>query len=94
MKIVLTAGVLALAAFTQPAAANPWSDFGGRFELQGQGRQGGGQRPRERELQAPERPDRGGGGRREGRLTEEERRDLRRDIDRANREIYKGRRER
>lgn len=91
MKILLSVILVTLAAAAHPAAAGAWSDFV-RFEAQGQGRPGGLQRPRERETQAPERPDRG--PRREGRLTEEERRDLRRDIDRANREIYKGRRER
>ena len=56
-------------------------------------------------LQAPEQPGRGGGSakraerrqreraepeqRKPGRLTQEERRELRRDIDRANREIYR-----
>lgn len=38
---------------------------------------------------APQQPDR---GQRDGRLTEQERRDLHRDLDRANRELYKGRR--
>jgi hypothetical protein len=81
-----------LTAAVQPAAAGPWRDFGGgRFDVQAQRqRPGDFQRPPQRDFrrgeQPPERDKRG-----DGRLTDEERRNLRRDIDRANREIYKGR---
>jgi hypothetical protein len=86
--------MLALAAvLSQPVAAAPWRDHGGmRFDVQAQQRQrpGGGyqrQQP-QRDYRQPERqPER----RPDGRLTDEERRNLHRDLDRANREIYKGR---
>jgi hypothetical protein len=80
------------AVLAQPAAARSWHDFGGgHFNVQAQQRQhpGGMQRPPpQRDFRQPDRqPDR----RRDGRLTDEERRNLHRDLDRANREIYKGR---
>jgi hypothetical protein len=81
--------VLALAA--QSVAAAPWHTFGGpRFDVQAQPqRPGGYQRPPpQRDMRNPERaPER----RPDGRLTDDERRNLHRDLDRANREIYKGR---
>ena len=98
MKIFITAMLVLLAVAAEPAAARQWRDFGGtRYDAQGQG-QGQGQRQRpgdfqrqpypQREFRQPERqPERP----RDGRLTDDERRDLRRDLDRANREIYKGR---
>ena len=92
-----------LAVAAQPAAAGPWRDFGGgRFDVQAQRQRPGdfqrapqrdfrrGERPPDRDLRRGERPperDKRG----DGRLTDDERRDLRRDIDRAYREIYKGR---
>jgi hypothetical protein len=96
VKALFTAIVVLSSIAAQPVVAAPWDGFGGlRFDVQdGRHRRGGGgggfQRPPpQRELQRPERmPE----PRRE-RMTDEERRDLRRDIDRANREIYKGRRE-
>ena len=102
MKI-FTGTVLALAVLAaQPAAAGPRHGYGGgRMDVQMQQRPGGYQRqpqpqpqrqfqrPPQRDFQRPEQaPDR----RPDGRLTEEERRDLHRDLDRASREIYKGRR--
>ncbi|MBI4189983.1 MAG: hypothetical protein HY525_05535 [Betaproteobacteria bacterium] len=83
--------LVVLAAATQPAAAGPWRDFGGgRFDVQAQRqRPGGAQRQPQRDFRR-ERPERDKRG--DDRLTEEERRELRRDIERANREIYKGRR--
>jgi hypothetical protein len=85
MAIVVTA------AFAQPAAAGPWRDFGGgRLDVQAQRQQRGeSQRQPQRDLRRGERPperDKRG----DSRLTEEERRRLHRDLDRANREIYKG----
>jgi hypothetical protein len=97
MKELLGATVLAVLLLLQPAAiAAPWDHRPG---LQGQERRG---------FQAPERRlppryppgkrgERPGPGRHDGyagRLTEEERRALRRDVDRANREIYRRRFER
>ena len=97
--------ILALSAVaTQPAAAaGHWRDFGGgRFDAQAQRQRPGdfqrlpqqdfrrGERPPQQDFRRGERPperDKRG----DGRLTDEERRALRRDIDRANREIYKGR---
>ena len=97
MKILITAIVGMLVVTAQPAAAQ-WRQHGGRhFEVQGQ-RQGPErgefqrQQP-QRENRQPEyrQPERQMDRRPDGRLTEDERRNLRRDLDRANREIYKGR---
>ena len=72
------------------AEARGW---GSRFDpmLQGQGREmkkGPGQFQRGgRDARRDERPPRD--ERRQGRMTEEERRELHRDLDRANREIYR-----
>ena len=94
---VLIGSILALSAvLSQPAAAAQWRNFGGpHFDVQSQQRQrsGGFQRQqpsrdyRQLERQPERQPDR----RPDGRLTDQERRDLHRDLDRANREIYKGR---
>jgi len=81
--------LLALAAL--PAQAGSWRDFGGmHFDVQAQRqRPDGFQRPPpQRGFNGPERPPE---RRPDGRLTDEERRNLHRDLDRANREIYKGR---
>lgn len=105
MKILMSTivGLSVLAAW--PAAAQRHGYGGGRLEAQMQQRQGDyrrqPQRQPPRDFQRfnppPDRrdiqrfnppPDR----RRDGRLTDEERRDLHRDLDRANREIYNGRR--
>lgn len=83
-----------LAAATQPAAAaGLWRDVAGaRFDVQAERQRPGGiQRAPQRDFRRGERP-RERDPQREGRLTEEERRELRRDIERANREIYKGQR--
>jgi hypothetical protein len=93
MKALLGALTVAVVLLAQPAAGAPW-DF--RPGLQSRERQAPGPREAQRERRAvPERserrqdrPDR------QGRLTEEERRDLRRDVDRANRELYRNRPER
>ena len=90
MKVLLTVILAALAAVAQPGAAASWGDFAGqRFDLQADRKPPDGvQRPPPPDFRrVPERlPDR---DKRDGRLTEEERRELRRDIDRAGREIYK-----
>lgn len=94
MKI-LTGAILALAAaFARPAPAELWHVPGGgplnvqaqRLRPDGLQRQSEPQRNFRRNERAPERGQRDGGW-----LTEDERRELRRDIDRADREIYKGR---
>ena len=93
MKILIGMILALFAAAAQPAAAAPRRDFGGgRFDVQAQQRQRPGefQRQPQREFRRGERPPERD-NRREGRLTDDERRALRRDIDRANREIYKGR---
>jgi len=92
MRIVLSAILAVLAAAAQPSAAAPWGDLrGGRLDVQAQRQQGDGAQRTPQDDRRGERPAERG-PRPDGRLTEEERRDLRRDIDRANREIYKGRR--
>ena len=93
MKTYMVVVPMLTAALSLPAAAAPWRDHGGmRFDTQAQAqrqRPGGNQRQQpQREFRQPERqPER----RPDGRLTDEERRNLHRDLDRANREIYKGR---
>ena len=86
-------GVTALAALmaATPAAANPWRNGGG-FHVQMQRPSPDRyQRQPQRDFRNPQQqpPDR---GQRDGRMTDQERRDLHRDLDRANRELYKGRR--
>lgn len=91
-SVLLSAMLVVVAAAAQPAIGAPWRDAGGvRFDFQAQ-RQGsdGIQRQPQRDIRRGEQPP-ARDPRRDGRLTEEERRELRRDIDRANREIYKGR---
>lgn len=93
MKVHLGALAFAVLLLSQPVAvAAPWDH---RFGVQGQERrmpprQPPGQREMQRERWAA--PDHD--GRFARRLTEEERRELRRDVDRANREIYRRRFER
>jgi len=78
-----------LTAAAMPASANGWRN--GFVPAQMQRHQPDRfQRPPQRDFRsAPQAPDRGG---RDGRMTDQERRDLHRDLDRANRELYKGRR--
>lgn len=94
MKILIGAILTVMAAFAQPAAAGPWHGLtGGMFAVQAQRQPPGGfqrQPQPQRDFRRPEPPPERQ-QRPDGRLTDEERRDLRRDIDRANREIYKGR---
>ena len=99
MKKILIGATLALLALAvQPATAAQWHGYGGaRFDAQAQRQRPGGfqrQQP-QREFRNPQRefrnPERQPERRPDGRLTDEERRDLHRDLDRANREIYKGR---
>jgi len=99
MKKSLVGTTLALLALVvQPAVAAQWHGYGGaRFDVQAQRQRPGGyqrQQP-QREFRNPERefrqPERQPERRPDGRLTDEERQNLHRDLDRANREIYKGR---
>lgn len=89
MKIGVMLALLTVAA--QPAVAGPWRDFGGgRFNVQAQSqRPGEFQNPPQQNLRFGKQPPEPG-KRGDGKLTDEERRNLRRDIDQANREIYKG----
>ena len=83
--LILTGVLLA-----QAAIAGPWD---GLVQVQAQMQQphpNQFQRPPQRDFRRPEAPpDRQP---RDARMSEEERRNLHRDLDRANREIYKGRR--
>ena len=91
MKIAIVATMMMFAGIAQPALAGLWSDFGGgmiQAQMQ-QPRQDRFQRPPQRDLRSPEQPP-ARDPRGDGRLTDDERRDLHRDLDRANREIYKG----
>lgn len=90
MKRLLALVGLAIALLAQPAYPAPW-DY--RPGLQQQDRRNA-QRPpapygpdRRDQRAVPRRDDR-------NRLTDEERRDLRRDLDRANRELYRQKRQR
>lgn len=91
MNIVLAATVVMLAGIALPALAGPGRDFGGGLiqTQRQQPRQDRFQRPPQRDFRRPEQPP-NRGQRGDGRLTDEERRGLHRDLDRANREIYKG----
>ena len=101
MKSLLGALAIGIIVAAQPVAARPWSG-GPAPVLQAQdqrmyprGQERRGQRDMRREQRmppqrmAPERDERA-----RGRLTDEERQDLRRDIDKANREIYRRRQQR
>ena len=82
--------MVAAASVTHCAVAAPW-DLRPRVQSQGQPPQDANQKRGARDVQGerrtvPNPPDRPA-----GRLTEEERRELRRDVDRANAEIYRRR---
>ncbi len=91
MKFLLVA-LLVVAAIAPAAAAWPQHEAGGGLiAVQMQRQRPGGVQPRQppRDFRGPQRPPEQG-QRTGGKLTDEERRDLHRDLDRANREIYKG----
>ncbi len=100
MKALLGVLVLGVAIWSQSAVAEP-RGFGFSFQAQGQ-REAQGQRgqPREgmqreqRDMRREGRAEPGRGERRQDRMTEDERRELRRDIDQANRDIYRQNRNR
>ena len=103
MKSLLGALAIGIIMAAQPALARPWSGgFAPVFQAQGQRNQGDLRREkrdvrRERivpERMAPQRMAPQRDERARGRLTDEERQDLRRDIDKANREIYRRRQQR
>ena len=89
MSKLLTLLLATLAALVQPAHAGPWRDISGlRIDLEVP-RQWPGRAQRQpagdsRRAERPPEPAR----RSDGRLSEEERRELRRDVARASREIY------
>lgn len=95
MKALLGVLVLGVAVWAQSAVAQS-RGFG--FSLQAQGQRSQQLReamPRDqRELRREGRVGPGRGERRNDRLTEDERRELRRDIDQANRDIYRQHRNR
>lgn len=91
MKHALFAILLGAGVAAGPAVAGSWDTAGGFLLAQAQkGRQGGGNERGER----GDRGDRGDRGRearpdeRRERMTEDERRSLHRDLDKANRELY------
>jgi hypothetical protein len=84
--------MIATAALIAPLGAHARDGWGFEPRMQAQGQQHAkkdpGQHQRSgRDARRDERPERD--ERRQGRLTEEERRELHRDLDRANREIYR-----
>lgn len=92
MKILWAVLLMSSGLSIQPAVADPFD--GALFSVQDRGFGGhkGGQDKRQfREARSPQfvPPDKGHG---RGQLTEEERRQLHRDLDKANREIYGSRR--
>lgn len=92
MKTLLGTVVVGVVLLSQPAAAAPW-DFRPGMQAQERPvppRRAPGKREVQRERQlAPERNERPS-----HQLTEDERRELHRDLDRANRELYRRRFER
>ena len=89
MKALLGALAIGIMVAAQPAVARPWS--GGLAPvLQAQGQRDQRDMRREQRM-APQRMAPQRGERPHGRLTDEERQELRRDIDKANREIYRRR---
>jgi hypothetical protein len=83
-------GIVAVVAtmLALPAVANPWRNGGLQVQMQ-RHQPDRFQRQPQRDFRNQPPPDRGP---RDGRMTDQERRDLHRDLDRANRELYKGRR--
>lgn len=90
--------VLAIVVST-PAVANGWRNGGFQAQMQ-RSQQDRFQRQPQRDYRGPQQPQRDyrnpqqppDRGQRDGRMTDQDRRDLHRDLDRANREIYKDRR--
>jgi hypothetical protein len=91
-SLFFNAVAVAVFLLTQPVAAAPW-EF--RPGLQAEERRGPPrERPREVQRERRAAPPAERSERRQQRLTEEERRELRQDIDRAEREIYRPHRQR
>ncbi len=91
MKVLFAAMSAMLALVAVSAHAGPWRGFDGGYmhvQMQRQ-RPGQFQRPPQRDFRRAEQPPDRGPRSGDGRMTEEERRDLRRDLERADREIYK-----
>jgi hypothetical protein len=92
---IFVAAIALMALASPPVAAALWPESGGGLltvQMQ-RPRPGGMDRQPPRDMRRPEQPPQPAQGqqRPNGRLTDDERRDLHRDLDRANREIYKGR---
>ena len=86
MKAIFGALLVGIALLSQPAAAQV-ARFGPWLQAQGYRGQPRGVAPRDQRGERRVRPE--PDQRRQGRLTDDERRDLRRDIDQANRDIYR-----
>lgn len=88
MRILCCLMAVIAMVLATPASANGWRNGGG-FHVQAPRQQPDRfQRQPQRDFRNSQ-PDRGP---RDGRMTDQDRRDLHRDLDRANRELYKGRR--
>jgi len=93
-KVVLA--LLAVAALTGPAAAASWPHSGFTPDVQsgGRGQGGGGGRDRgeaRREAPPPQQDRRAERDERRDRMSEDDRRALNRDLEKANRELYRRR---
>ena len=94
MKALLGVLVLGVAIWSQSAIAEP-RGFGFSFQAQGQrGQPREGMQREQRDMRREGRAEPGRGERQQDRMTEDERRELRRDIDQANRDIYRQNRNR
>jgi hypothetical protein len=89
--ILIITVVMGVAAPAAPAAAASWDYRAAAWDAQPQKGRGGAQDQGQRGREA--RPDRqaNGGGQRREQLNEDERRALHRDLDKANRELYRRR---
>lgn len=90
MKMLFLVAAASALLLPAPADARDWQPgFGARLQAQGQqAKKGPGQSQRgERDFRRDKRQE--NDGRDRSRLTEEERRELHRDLDRAHREIYR-----
>ncbi len=89
MRTLIGLAALLAMMIAAPVMANGWRNGGGLHVQTQRHQQDRFQRQPQRDFrnpqQHPERP-------RDGRMTDQERRDLHRDLDRANRELYKDRR--
>ena len=89
MRAVLVLVAMVAIVLAAPASANGWRHGYMNTQMQRQNPDHYQRQPRREFRNSGQPPDRGP---RDGRLTDQERRDLHRDLDRANRELYKDRR--